>query len=201
MRIPFRWKKRLTLTGLLLAVIGFHVRSLPPFRPLVGMLSSSFADASAALQVLKRDRALEPEARGFEALSELILRELARRNPDAELEGVVIVRLERGDSPIAFDPATVPQRVPVLIRVKGQAQPLDAGLDELDRFVADAGRRVLQRWSLALFWIGILFAGLSALVEEKRPLPAPVASKSPPVPAPATSKAPPAPAPKPEKGA
>ena len=188
MRLPFRWKKRLILTGLLLAVIGYHVRGLPPFRPIVGLLSSSFSDASAALRVLKRERALEPEARGFDALSQLILRELARRNPDAELAGVVIVRLERGDASITFDPTTVPQRVPVRIRVRGQPEPLDAGLDELDRFVEDAGRRVLQRWSLALFWIGILVAALSALVEEKRPLPAPAPSKSPPVPTPKPKK-------------
>jgi hypothetical protein len=188
MRLPFRWKKRVTLTGLLLAVIGFHVRSLPPFRPLVGLLSSSFSDASEALRVLKQDRALEPESRGFDALGELILRELARRNPDAELAGVVIVRLERGDAPIAFDPSTVPQRVPVHIFVQQQSQPLEAGLDELDRFVEDRGRRVLQRWSLALFWIGILVAGLSALVEEKRTPPAPAPSKSPPVPAPKPEK-------------
>lgn len=154
------------LAGLLITLLAFFGSHAGDLSMIERLVSPEYVDAHRALRKLETQMALEPGESGFDELAALFLDRYRESNPERDMAGVTVTRIERQTAVISVDEKDAPEVVPVT-SLLSNGQKIEWNHAELMDAIAQYKGHTVMIAALIVFAIGALIQLIAFALERR----------------------------------
>ncbi|MFQ5709411.1 MAG: hypothetical protein ACE5HO_18285 [bacterium] len=130
----------LSLLGVVLSIAGFYSSNASSFLFVQKIMAPSYVAAKMAIEHIQKQGSIQAGQPEFAALARIVEERIAEQNKQVPRSAIVLERLEATGGGISFGAAASKPIVGLKMVLRGQQQPLQGDLLELQMQLKTAGR-------------------------------------------------------------
>ena len=152
--------------GLFFETIAFFVGYADNIPFIFKLISPDYFKAKEGLRTLEEKTELNKRDRGFDEISQVILKELTLQNLHTKLVGVSVIKISRGRPVIAFSAKKAGPRTPIIVELSDGQKP-EWNLEFLANRVSELKSKNVFEFAIAIFFLGVLIQIINFFVDKK----------------------------------